>query len=43
MADSCIQSLSGFGTLDVGGISEDCLSLNVYTPALPAEVTKMTV
>jgi carboxylesterase type B len=42
MADSCIQSLSSFGTLGVGGISEDCLYLNVYTPALPAEVTKKT-
>jgi carboxylesterase type B len=42
MADSCIQSLSSFGTLGVGGISEDCLYLNVYTPALPAEVSKKT-
>ncbi|KAJ5313023.1 Carboxylesterase type B [Penicillium antarcticum] len=42
MAASCIQSLSSFGTLGVGGISEDCLYLNVYTPALPAEVTKKT-
>ncbi|PYI05664.1 carboxylesterase [Aspergillus sclerotiicarbonarius CBS 121057] len=36
MADSCIQSVSGFGTLDNGGISEDCLYLNVYSPVLPS-------
>ncbi|KAJ5757196.1 Carboxylesterase type B [Penicillium nucicola] len=42
MADACIQSLSSFGTLGVGGTSEDCLYLNVYTPALPAAVTKKT-
>ncbi|KAJ5096368.1 CAZyme family CE10 [Penicillium alfredii] len=36
MGDSCIQSLSSFGTLDNGGISEDCLYLNVYTPILPS-------
>ncbi|RAK77089.1 putative cholinesterase [Aspergillus fijiensis CBS 313.89] len=40
MANSCIQSVSGFGTLDNGGISEDCLYLNVYTPILPAKTTK---
>lgn len=32
---SCIQSQSGFGTLFNGGISEDCLYLNVFTPILP--------
>ena len=42
MGDSCIQSVSSFGTLGAGGISEDCLYLNVYTPFLPAEVTKKT-
>jgi acetylcholinesterase len=42
MGDSCIQSVSGFGTLGGGGISEDCLYLNVFTPFLPAEVTKKT-
>ncbi|OOF90993.1 hypothetical protein ASPCADRAFT_13220, partial [Aspergillus carbonarius ITEM 5010] len=36
MADSCIQSVSGFGTLDNGGISEDCLYLNIYSPVLPS-------
>ncbi|PWY77070.1 cholinesterase [Aspergillus heteromorphus CBS 117.55] len=37
LADSCIQSVSSFGTLDNGGISEDCLYLNVYTPILSAQ------
>ncbi|PYH43607.1 putative cholinesterase [Aspergillus saccharolyticus JOP 1030-1] len=40
MAKSCIQSVSGYGTLDNGGISEDCLYLNVYTPILPARKDK---
>ncbi|KAE8148082.1 Carboxylesterase family-domain-containing protein [Aspergillus avenaceus] len=35
LADSCIQSESAYGTLNNGGISEDCLYLNVYTPTLP--------
>jgi acetylcholinesterase len=34
-SDSCVQSVSGFGTLGNGGISEDCLYLNIYTPVLP--------
>lgn len=34
---SCIQSASSFGTLNNGGISEDCLYLNIYTPILPAQ------
>ncbi|PYH91094.1 cholinesterase [Aspergillus ellipticus CBS 707.79] len=38
LADSCIQSVSSFGTLDNGGISEDCLYLNVYTPILPGHI-----
>ncbi|KAJ5325213.1 uncharacterized protein N7506_008315 [Penicillium brevicompactum] len=42
MADSCIQSVSSFGTLGSGGISEDCLYLNVYTPFLPMKVTNKT-
>ncbi|EDP48119.1 hypothetical protein KXX16_006926 [Aspergillus fumigatus] len=34
---SCVQSVSSFGTLgNSGGISEDCLYLNIYTPVLPA-------
>lgn len=36
-SDSCIQSASSFGTLNNGGISEDCLYLNIYTPVLPSE------
>ncbi|RAL11924.1 putative cholinesterase [Aspergillus homomorphus CBS 101889] len=40
MSNSCIQSVSGYGTLDNGGISEDCLYLNVYTPVLPAQTNK---
>ncbi|KAJ5300427.1 uncharacterized protein N7443_005429 [Penicillium atrosanguineum] len=36
MKESCIQSLSSFGTLDNGDISENCLYLNVYTPVLPS-------
>lgn len=36
-SDSCIQSPSSFGTRNNGGISEDCLYLNIYTPVLPAE------
>ncbi|GAB1213866.1 hypothetical protein ATERTT37_003019 [Aspergillus terreus] len=36
LSDSCIQSQSSFGTLSNGGISEDCLYLNVYTPIVPA-------
>ena len=36
-SDSCIQSESSFGTLDNGGISEDCLYLNVFTPILPSD------
>ncbi|PKX90350.1 putative cholinesterase [Aspergillus novofumigatus IBT 16806] len=35
-SDSCVQSVSGFGTLGNGGVSEDCLYLNIYTPVLPA-------
>ncbi|GIC93242.1 putative cholinesterase [Aspergillus udagawae] len=35
-SDSCVQSVSSFGTLGNGGISEDCLYLNIYTPVLPA-------
>lgn len=42
MAHSCIQSVSSFGTLDSGDISEDCLYLNVYTPFLPMEATNKT-
>lgn len=42
MADSCIQSVSSFGTLSTGGISEDCLYLNVYTPYLPMKPTNQT-
>jgi acetylcholinesterase len=42
MKDSCIQAVSSFGTLGTGGISEDCLYLNVYTPFIPAEVTNKT-
>ncbi|KAE8322584.1 Carboxylesterase family-domain-containing protein [Aspergillus sergii] len=34
---SCIQSQSGFGTLENSRISEDCLYLNIYTPVLPAQ------
>lgn len=40
MGESCIQSLSSFGTLGNGGISEDCLYLNVYTPILPSPRTQ---
>ncbi|KAJ6104089.1 Carboxylesterase type B [Penicillium sp. IBT 18751x] len=36
LSDSCIQSMSNFGTKGNGGISEDCLYLNVYTPVLPS-------
>ncbi|KAL4897497.1 Carboxylesterase family-domain-containing protein [Aspergillus ambiguus] len=35
LPNSCIQSQSSFGTLGNGGISEDCLYLNVYTPIVP--------
>ncbi|KAB8263181.1 Carboxylesterase family-domain-containing protein [Aspergillus pseudonomiae] len=37
---SCIQSQSGFGTLENSLISEDCLYLNVYTPVLPSQPDK---
>ncbi|KNG84178.1 cholinesterase [Aspergillus nomiae NRRL 13137] len=37
---SCIQSQSGFGTLESSLISEDCLYLNVYTPVLPSQPDK---
>ncbi|KAF9895247.1 hypothetical protein FE257_000149 [Aspergillus nanangensis] len=36
-AESCIQSESSFGTLGNGGISEDCLFLNVFTPVVPGD------
>ncbi|GMG06218.1 unnamed protein product [Aspergillus oryzae] len=36
VGDSCVQAQSAFGTLGNGGISEDCLYLNVFTPILPA-------
>lgn len=40
VAKSCVQSQSAFGTLGNGGISEDCLYLNVFTPILPAGSSK---
>ncbi|CAG8111534.1 unnamed protein product [Penicillium nalgiovense] len=42
MADSCIQSPSSLTNVPIGGISEDCLYLNVFTPFLPDDVTKDT-
>ncbi|CAG8910213.1 unnamed protein product [Penicillium egyptiacum] len=42
MADSCIQSPSSFTNVPIGGMSEDCLYLNVFTPFLPHNVTKNT-
>ena len=33
--DQCIQSSSPYGSLNGTNISEDCLTLNVYTPFLP--------
>ncbi|KAJ6147253.1 hypothetical protein N7497_009235 [Penicillium chrysogenum] len=42
MADSCIQSPSSLTNVPIGGMSEDCLYLNVFTPFLPHNVTKNT-
>ncbi|KAJ6140319.1 hypothetical protein N7471_006805 [Penicillium samsonianum] len=42
MADSCIQSPSSVSHAPIGGMSENCLYLNVFTPFLPHNVTKNT-
>ncbi|OQE27109.1 hypothetical protein PENFLA_c006G08672 [Penicillium flavigenum] len=42
MADSCIQSPSILTNVPIGGMSEDCLYLNIFTPFLPHNVTKST-
>ncbi|KAJ5355651.1 Carboxylesterase type B [Penicillium concentricum] len=42
MADSCIQSTSSLSTLPIGGMSENCLYLNVFTPFLPHNITTNT-
>jgi carboxylesterase type B len=42
MADSCIQSPSTLTNVPIGGVSEDCLYLNIFTPFLPDNVTKST-
>ncbi|KAJ5807633.1 Carboxylesterase type B [Penicillium robsamsonii] len=42
MGDSCIQSSSSLSNQPLGGMSENCLYLNVFTPFLPHNVTTKT-
>ncbi|KAJ5951674.1 uncharacterized protein N7479_010087 [Penicillium vulpinum] len=42
MGDSCIQSRSSLSTVPIGGMSENCLYLNVFTPFLPPNFNKAT-
>lgn len=42
MGDICMQSPSALSTVHIRGMSEDCLSLNIFTPFLPHDDTKNT-
>ncbi|KAJ5496237.1 Carboxylesterase type B [Penicillium fimorum] len=42
MRDSCIQSPSTMSNVPLGGMSENCLYLNVFTPFLPHNITTNT-
>ncbi|OQE35240.1 hypothetical protein PENCOP_c014G00622 [Penicillium coprophilum] len=43
MGDSCIQTSSSLSTVPIGGMSENCLYLNIFTPFLPHNVTTNTM
>ncbi|KXG51824.1 Carboxylesterase, type B [Penicillium griseofulvum] len=42
MADSCMQSPTSMSAAPIGGMSENCLYLNIFTPFLPGNVTTNT-